>query len=398
MTQRLNSLGTILRLGLVGLCIVPSAVVGLYASASVGERVRTEADKHLLDVSARIAGMLDLGMHERWRDMTLVASMINAQGSLERTDDLRDQLDTLKRNVPIYAWIGAAETGGQVVVSSQRLLEGVDVSARPWFRAGTQAPFAGDLHEALLLAQKLPPAPNGEPLRFVDIAMPLTRKDGVPLGVLGAHLSWAWANEVAESVLQRGGDDKPDVDAFVLSREGVVLMGPKNLQGQKLDLASVRAGVQGVTKTVQDVWPDGKSYFTAVAPTRGEGEYRGLGWVVLVRHDAAAALADVSALQHRILFASLVMAILALVAGWVWVGRLSRPLEVLAEAARRLSHGDLATPVPPTRAFAEATSLSTSLVQLSMALDLTLAAQRPDTPSAPANAEPVSASREPATP
>ncbi|MDQ2102707.1 HAMP domain-containing protein [Azospirillum isscasi] len=378
-------------MGLLGLCLAPSTLVGLYASGHVGERVRSEATEHLLDVSAQIAGMLDVGMHERWRDMTLVASMINAQGSLDRADDLRDQFETLKRNVPIYAWIGAAETDGRVVASSQRLLEGADVSARPWFRAGTQAPFAGDLHEALLLARTLPPNPNGEPLRFVDIAMPLVRKDGVPLGVLGAHLSWSWANEVAGSVLGRSGGGKPDMDAFVLSREGVVLMGPQDLQGRKLELASVRAGVQGVAKSVQEVWPDGRTYFTAVSPTRGEGDYRGLGWVVLVRRDADATLADVSALQHRILFASLAAALAALMAGWVWAGRLSRPMQALAGAARRLSQGDLATPVPPTRAFAEATSLSASLVRLSMTLD----AQR--TPAATVE-KPVSASREPAAP
>ncbi|WP_286191952.1 cache domain-containing protein [Roseomonas genomospecies 6] len=394
MTKRPRSLGSTLRLGLLGLCIAPSVVIGLYASGKVGEHVRAKAGENLLDASAQIAGMLDLGMHERWRDMTLVASMINAQGSLDRTDDLRDQLETLKRNVPIYAWIGAAETGGRVVASSQRLLEGADVSARPWFRAGTQAPFAGDLHEALLLAQKLPPGPNGEPLRFVDIAMPLVRKDGVPLGVLGAHLSWAWASEVAASVLERSGGGKPEMDAFVLSREGVVLMGPKDLQGRKLELASVRAGLQGVTKTSLDVWPDGRTYFTAVTPTRGEGDYRGLGWVVLMRRDADAALADVSALQHGILFASLAMAVGTLLAGWVWAGRLSRPLQALAEAARRLSQGDRATPVPPTRAFAEATSLSASLVQISLALD----ARGPRTPPGGAAAKPVSASREPAAP
>ena len=393
MTKRPKSLGTTLRLGLLGLCIAPSVVIGLYASGKVGEHVRAKAGENLLDASAQIAGMLDLGMHERWRDMTLVASMINAQGSLDRTDGLRDQLETLKRNVPIYAWIGAAETGGRVVASTQGLLEGDDVSARPWFRAGTQAPFAGDLHEAVLLAQKLPPGPDGEPLRFVDIAMPLMRKDGVPLGVLGAHLSWAWADEVAASVLERGGD-KPDMDAFVLSREGVVLMGPKELRGRKLEVASVRAGLQGVTRTSQDVWPDGKNYFTAVTPTRGDGDYRGLGWVVLVRRDADAALAGVSALQHGILFASLAMAVGALLAGWVWAGRLSRPLQALAEAARRLSQGDRATPVPPTRAFAEATSLSASLVQISLALD----ARGPRTPPGGAMEKPVSASREPAAP
>lgn len=368
MASQPKTLKTNLRRGLIGLCIVPSIAVGFYASSNVGERVRTEVAEHLLDVSAQIASMLDVGIHERWRDMTLVASMINAQGSLDRADELRNQLDTLKRSVPIYAWIGAVETNGHVVASSQRLLEGSDVSNRPWFRAGMQAPFAGDLHEAILLAQKLPPAPNGEPLRFVDIAMPLLRKDGLPLGVLGAHLSWSWANEVATSVLERSSGGKPGMDALVLSRDGVVLMGPKDLQGQKLELASVRSGVQGVARSVRETWPDGKDYITATAPTRGEGDYHGLGWVVLVRRDAAMALAPVSELQRHVLLASLAAAAFAFAVAWLWAGRLSRPLQALAQAANQLSQGDLCASVPPTRAFAEATALSASLVQISAAL------------------------------
>ncbi|WP_332824664.1 hypothetical protein [Ramlibacter sp.] len=52
------------------------------------------------------------------------------------------------------------------------LLEGVDVSQRPWFRNATAGQHLGDVHEALLLAKALR-AGDGAPPRFYDIAFPL---------------------------------------------------------------------------------------------------------------------------------------------------------------------------------------------------------------------------------
>lgn len=389
-----KSLKTLLGLGLVSLCILPILAVSFYASSRIGTQVRAAAEQSMLDLSAQIATKLDMGMHERWRDITLVATLVGGQGTLSDQSELRDQFEALQRDVPIYAWIGAADTNGRVVVSSQRLLQGNDVSSRPWFRAGIQAPFVGDVHEAVLLAQKLPALENGEPPRFVDIAMPLVRKDGLPIGVLGAHLSWTWANEVAYSVLDRSGGQKQGAEALVVSRDGVVLMGPKDLRGQKLELASLRSGLQGVAQSRLERWPDGRSYVTAVAPTHGEGDYRGLDWVVLVRHDADTDFASVSDLQRHIILSGLAVAALACAVGWHQIGRITQPLQTIARAAKSLSDGDLSVPVPPTRAFAEAVTLSASLVHLAAAL---ADQPRPNTPEDPPQA-PVSAPRVPAGP
>ncbi|MGQ9369990.1 HAMP domain-containing protein [Azospirillum sp. ST 5-10] len=360
-----KTLKPLLGIGLIGLCAAPILAVGLYASAGVGDYARGDAEETLLDMSAQIASKLDLGMHERWRDMALAATMLATGGG---AGELRGDLEAVQRQSPVYAWIGVADTAGRVSASTGGLLEGADVSGRPWFRAGMQGPFAGDVHEAVLLAKALPAPQDGEPLRFVDIAMPLVRADGVPLGVLGAHLSWSWVDEVSRSVLAWDGGRQDGAEALVVSREGTVLMGPSELRGRTLDLPSVRAGQQGVAQGSLDVWPDGRRYYSAAAPTRGEGDYRGVGWIVLVRDHAETALAAATSIQRRILAVTAVAALLACAVGWTLAGRIARPVATLAERARRLADGDLTVTVPPTRAFAEAVTLASSLTRLADAL------------------------------
>ena len=147
--------------------------------------------------------------------------------------------------------------------------------------------FAGDVHEAVLLAQKLPQSPNGGPLRFVDVAMPLKRADGIPLGVLGAHLSWSWGEEIAASVLSVRADKSRVIEALIVSREGDVLLGPSDLRGKRLNLLSLGAARQGGARQDIETWPDGRDYLTATTMTTGYRDYPGLGWAVIIREDAS---------------------------------------------------------------------------------------------------------------
>ena len=81
------------------------------------------------------------------------------------------------------------------------MLEGRDVKDRPWFTGGRQGSFIGDPHHAKLLAPLLPTGPDGEPPRFVDVAVPVFDASGAVNGVLGAHLYWDWAQAIVTTAL-----------------------------------------------------------------------------------------------------------------------------------------------------------------------------------------------------
>jgi hypothetical protein len=117
-----------------------------------------------------------------------------------------------------------------VAASTGRVFEGGDASARPWWRAALGGPIAGDVHEAKLLASLLPPGPGGEPLRFVDLAAPVAPAGSgePPPGVLAAHLSWEWADDLRRSLAALGGCEA-GTEILVVSADGVVLLGPPSL-------------------------------------------------------------------------------------------------------------------------------------------------------------------------
>lgn len=376
-----RSLSTLLSASIAVLCIAPVAGVSLLANGTIGSRLRDQAGAAALDLSAQIADKLDRSMFERWLDIRMIGRIQETLEPDADPDRLRVKLETLQRSSPEYAWVGLASPEGRVLVSTGRLLEGADVSGRPWFRAGSRNMFAGDVHEAVLLAKKLPPNANGDPLRFVDVAMPLRRADGVPLGVLGAHLSWSWGEEITASVLDVRGERSESAEALIVSAEGDVLLGPDGLVGGKLDLLSLGAARQGGTRHGLETWPDGRDYLTATTLTTGHRDYPGLGWAVVVRQDADKVLAPIRRFQWNLALLGLGAALAAAFAGSVLARRITRPLLEIAEAADRIREYDHDARIPYTRSYAEVFRLSSALVDLDARLRRR-AVNRPKAPAA----------------
>ncbi len=145
--------------------------------------------------------------------------------------DVRAALDGFVKASPEFAWLGLTDTEGKVLAGANGLLDGVDVSARPWFKGASQRPFVGDVHEAVPLAKLLPR--QDEPWRFVDIAFPVTDEVGQFKGVLGAHLSWTWASQLKRELSDRLASEE-GAQAIIISAKGAVLLGASELQGKQL--------------------------------------------------------------------------------------------------------------------------------------------------------------------
>ena len=83
----------------------------------------------------------------------------------------------------------------------------------------------GDVHEAVLLASLLAQRANGEPYRFVDIAVPVRDSAGKLLGVLGGHLNWDWASKLIHESEETDGGTETTLS--IIGKNGVVLVGPQ---------------------------------------------------------------------------------------------------------------------------------------------------------------------------
>lgn len=266
---------------------------------------------------------------------------------------VQQTMNEVTRTYRPYAWLGLADVDGRVIVAADDLLEGRDVSSRPWFVAGRERVFIGDVHEAVLLAKLLKPD-GDEPLRFVDFAAPVRDREGRLRGVIATHLHWSWIRDVVGAALPSAARDS-GVQVFVRDGQGNLLY-PFNRVGE------LRIGEDLVPEAGSRVvrWPDERLYLVAaadvMAPTVGD-----LEWQVVLRQPVHAALAAVEQLQSRLMWMAVPLTLLGMALAWIIAGSFSRPVEELAEVARRIDAGDETADFPERSHIVELRRLAASL-------------------------------------
>lgn len=337
-----------------------SWLLGTLIGNDSSQRIREEVGRDLVEVSLQMIDRLD-------RDMASRAAYLQVLGSLNvlrQPDDagqIRELLDRLKQEIPSIAWIGFTDPQGIVLASSGGILQGASLAQRPVYIQGYRGLFIGDVHEAVLLA-KLLPNPSGEPMKFVDISLPVYGPNNKLAGVLATHLSWAWADEVRRSLVEPI-QQRRNVEFFILGRDHTVLLGPAQMIGQKLPLTSLERPLAQNGQWAVERWPDNQEYLTGLAASQGYQDYAGLGWIVVARQALNEAYAPARAMSRHIVLWGVALALLFAAAGWLLTGYFTRPLRAIALAADRLSAGQIGV-IPDLDSPREIATLSQSIRQL----------------------------------
>jgi len=271
------------------------------------DEARVAAAQFLQTNADALRDALDRGMAQHVEEVRVIGQLDPVAAGADPAA-VRRALEQMRASFPQFAWLGLADTDGHVVASVDGLLQGASVAARPWFAGARHGIFVGDVHAAVLLAKLLPA--QAEPWRFVDVATPVYAPDGRLRGILGAHLSWAWAAQVKRELV-----DEPlrrhQAEAMVVSADGTVLLGAPALQGRKLPLAAA-------------------DELSVASRTLGAGRFPGLGWTIVLRQPEGVALARFAALQTRTRVAALLLCLLVAPLLWQLARRLATPLDALA--------------------------------------------------------------------
>lgn len=338
--------------------ITLSVILGYYAAAMSREQIERELGESFSRRAQSIVDVLDRGMFERYREVQIVATLDDIRNPKVAVDKKREILEKLQQTFNAYAWVGICDAQGVGAVGTGKYLEGKDLSKRPWCTQGREKPYIGDVHDALLLS-KLLPNPSGEMFYLVDVAAPVHDKNGVLQGVLCGHIFWKWAEEVLDSKKAEG------IEILLLSRDGLVLAGPEEGRSQIRNLAP--AMWQGVAESANKhghllaTWASGKKYLVGYARDDGYRDYPGLGWVALIRQDAAAAFAPARALQRNILLAGVALGLLFTLIGAVLARRIARPISRIAAAADKVAAGQLEYEAPAEGGDGEVAHLSAAI-------------------------------------
>lgn len=353
------------------LIIVLSIVVSTLIGREAADAIKQEAGEILTTTAHHMADQMDTFM---WSRVGEVYSLTHTLEFSEETDPkaIRRMLDNLQINFPSFSWVGFTDAKGTVISATGGILEGADISARPVYQEALKGRFIGDVHDAVLLA-KLLPNPDGEPMKFVDISMPVRNADGSIRGVLAAHLSWKWADQVQTSVLEPLSRQASTEMLVLSARSNTILLGPRDKIGQEYappQLSAAKANAR--TGFFQLKEKDGP-HLVAYAATNGYLDYDGLGWTIIVRQPIAVAYARVQALQHQILLLGAASAFLFALLAYFLAGYMARPLVRIAQAAEAIRSGN-AQELPEFHGFQETESLSVSLNSLISSLTHTTSA------------------------
>jgi hypothetical protein len=161
-------------------------------------QANAEAQLRLQQLSWQMRDSLNRVVEQATGDARLLAALPQVRNARSPAS-ARVALESLQQTFPDYAWIGLADINGKVTSSTKGLLEGADVSARPWFKSGQLGVRATDYHPAVMLEKLMPH--GTDPWRFVDVSTPVFSQDGEMFAVLGLHLSWDWARRQARKLL-----------------------------------------------------------------------------------------------------------------------------------------------------------------------------------------------------
>lgn len=303
-------------------------------------QLRQEAGGLMLQTAREMADRLSREMASRVREVQLLSRVELFRDAAEtESGAMSIELERLRSSLPAYAWIGVTDAEGKVIAATDNVLVGESISARPVFRNGRQGLWAGDVHEAVVLAAVAPHRP-GEAVKFVDAAAPIRAADGSLRGVLALHLSWQWAAEMRDTLL-KPRSALSSSQLMVYGADGGLLLGPQAGGTPTLPTATLAALEE---RWNIEHWSDGVEAISASAESRSSGEFQGFGWRVVVRDPQAVSAADLAQLRRDAWsWSAAIGAACALVAWWL-IGWMVAPVGRVARSPAQA--GTETTPVP----------------------------------------------------
>ncbi len=290
----------------------------------------------------QVSDRLDRQFYERFATLQLASTLPVLREGKVAIADQRRALETVLQAQPDFAWLGFADTTGNVTSATQRIFEGTHVADAPWFIVGAQKFYAGRVRAIPALAQLGFDAEEAP--RFIDLAVPVTTPEGRLLGVLGAAVRMPLTREIQPTVIPEVAR-REHLGVTVYGAAGGLLL---DSGGSGWSDPPVAPGVRETEMRGYLVEKTGlgTTYFTGFTRARGYREFPGLGWLVTVRQPVQDAFAPAVRLQREIIGWGAALAVGVITLSWWFAGRLVKRMAVVENAAKLIRQGDVLTVLP----------------------------------------------------
>jgi len=297
----------------------------IYSTAS-SKLIEKQSDAYVSLVKSR-ADMMDQFLKERMSEMRILASTSDIR--LDDNTKKMTFIQSLKENAPHYDGNTFIGMDGIVKADTFEGSVGIDLGMRPFFQNAMEGK---ETFTEVLLAKT-----TGQ--RSIIVAVPVKQADGKVTGALTGLVNFEeFTNEIFQSLYIDNGVGYP----IVVDNQGMIqLHNDKELIGKTAEEANLASGlvqILGQNKseaTSFDYSDAGKKYMVAYAsvPTAGYNIYMHL--------PEDSITAAVSSIKWTVFFIVVAVSLVVILLAYFIAQQITRPIIAVAEAAERVSNGDL---------------------------------------------------------
>src|SRR5271163_70587 len=328
---------------IIALAATFSIAAALWVGRIAGENVLQQHVRRLALETDQLSSEFGQALSARLDAVRAAGPILRAAGAADRPSGLASVFAQVQAVYPQLDWIAAADSTGAVIAADGMLRVGDNVGASAWYVSGLHAPWLGVIGKAAA-SRQTPPANVSE---LGDMAVPVRDASGRTAGVIAAHVSWRRAAHHPERLT-----DEPDpravTEAYVLDRDGMVLIGPEEMRGKRWSGIPVHDGSLGASSEpaartldapIFERLQGGRRVLVSRSLLNAGGEITALGWQVLLCEPNERVIQRANALALRILWVSMGLGAATALFGILGARQLTRRLKQLAQSVARVGEG-----------------------------------------------------------
>ena len=339
-------------------------LIAWIAGRNLHRTIEQQSGLSFESLAVQMSDRLDRTLYERYRTLQFAANLDLLRSYATPVAERRRALLALQDATPDFAWLGFADAQGKLIAATKGYAEGSSVSERRWYRTTREQPYAGGPREAHDLPAELLPPEEGELApRVFDLSVPVLDPDGRFAGVLAAHVRWGWTREALTSVVPEAARRERQ-GITVYSADGDALLDSGGSGWTRPPDAPALPDRRRARGYLVEATSLGTTYLTGYARSRGYREYRGLGWVTVLRQPVGQAFAPVTALRDTIARWGFSFAVAGMLGAWFYADRFSRRLRAVGTAAGRIQGGDVLARLPSGKGDGELARMCGALNRL----------------------------------
>jgi signal transduction histidine kinase len=338
--------------GTVWLIIALAATFSIAAAIWVGAIARQNLlEQHVRRLSLetdQLSSDVGQAIDARLGAVRAAARILHANGLGSRQPDLKAVFDELTTTYPQLDWIAIADSRGILVDGFGALRNADSAETSPWFRAAQQGSWLGRI-------DGVTPSRAATASTLGDLAVPVRDETGRVVGVVASRLSWRRPADHAQRLTDET-DREIATQAFVLDRNGVVLVGPPEFEnkpwsgvraksseriGRATDAFDATAGTPRFEQLAS-----GRQVLVARSALSASNEVSATGWQVQLSEPNERVYQRADAVAIRILRVSLGLGALTALIGIIGARHLTRRLKGLALSVSKVGHDEAGIEVP----------------------------------------------------